>query len=144
MALRFLDRYPAKVSKLILASRAAYEHVADELEHWEEYQNRHTEAIREAESAIWHASSPTEEQRTRQLAELTLPLDIYHLDLFPLARQVIDRIDFSGEWIQAWQAGKLRGIQHADYAERLRALGTPLLILQEALGQTLPTGCATR
>lgn len=36
VALRFLDRYPAKVSKLILASSTAYENGTDELEHWEE------------------------------------------------------------------------------------------------------------
>jgi pimeloyl-ACP methyl ester carboxylesterase len=144
VALRFLDRYPAKVSKLILASSTAYENVANELEHWEEYQGRHNEAIREGESAIWHASSPSAEQRTRQLAELTLPLDIYHLDLLPLARQVIDRIDFSGEWMQAWQAGRLRGIQHADYAERLRAEGIPLLILHGEKDMRFPVVVAQR
>lgn len=129
LAVRLLDRFPARVSKLILASSTAYEHVADELEHWEEYQLRHNEAMREAELAIWHASCPAAEQRTGPLADLTLPLDIYHLDLLPLARQVIERIDFSGEWMQAWQAGRLRGIQHADYAARLRELSIPLLIL---------------
>ncbi len=144
VALRFLDRYPAKVSKLILASSTAYENVADELEHWEEYQSRYTKAIRETASAIWHASSPSAEQRTRQLAELTLPLDIYHLGLLPLARQVIDRIDFSGEWMQAWQAGKLRGIQHADYAERLRAEGTLLLILHGEKDMRFPISVAKR
>jgi pimeloyl-ACP methyl ester carboxylesterase len=139
-----LDRYPAKVSKLILASSTAYENGTDELEHWEEYQSRYTTSIREAASALWHASSPSAEQRTRQLAELTLPLDIYHLALLPLAKQVIDRIDFSGEWMQAWQAGKLHESQHADYAERFRTLGTPLLILHGEKDMRFPVAVAER
>ncbi|GHO90110.1 alpha/beta hydrolase [Reticulibacter mediterranei] len=144
VALRFLDRYPSKVSKLILASSTAYDHFADELEQWDEYQSRYPQALREQVSALWGASSPSPEQRTRQLAELTLPLNIYHLELLPLVRQVIDQIDFSGEWMQAWQAGRLRGVQHSDYAQRFAALGTPLLILHGEKDMGFPVAVAKR
>src|SRR5215469_5886668 len=144
VALRFLDRYAARVQKLILASSTAYEDFAGELDQWDEYQTRYTDQIREGEQAILQASSPSPEQRTRLLAELTLPLMIYHLDLLPLAQQVIDRIDFSGEWMQAWQAGTLGGVQHANYAERLRALGTPLLILHGEKDMGFPVAVAKR
>ena len=143
VALRFLDRYAARVQKLILASSTAYADFAGELDQWDEYQSRYTDQIRQ-EQAIWQASSPSAEQRTRLLAELTLPLNIYLLDLLPLARQVIDRIDFSGEWMQAWQAGTLRGVQHANYAERLNALGTPLLILHGEKDMGFPVAVAKR
>jgi len=144
VALRFLDRYAARVQKLILASSTAYEDFAGELDQWDEYQSRYTDQIRQREQAIWQASSPSAEQRTRLLAELTLPLNIYHLDLLPLARQVIDRIDFSGEWMQAWQAGTLRGVHHANYAERLNALGTRVLILHGEKDMGFPVAVAKR
>jgi pimeloyl-ACP methyl ester carboxylesterase len=144
VALRFLDRYATRVQKLILASSTAYEDFAGDLEQWDEYQSRYTDHVREVEQAIWQASSPSAEQRTRLLAELTLPLNIYHLDLLPLAQQVIDRIDFSGEWMQAWQAGTLSGVQHANYAERLHALGTPLLILHGEKDMGFPVAVAKR
>jgi pimeloyl-ACP methyl ester carboxylesterase len=144
VALRFLDRYAARVQKLVLASSTAYEDFVGELEQWDEYQSRYTKQVREVEQAIWQASSPSAEQRTRLLAELTLPLNIYHLDLLPLAKQVIDRIDFSGEWMRAWQAGTLGGVQHANYAERLRALGTPLLILHGEKDMGFPVAVAKR
>ena len=144
VALRFLDRHSARVQKLILASSTAYEDFAGELDQWDEYHSRYTDHIREAEQALWQASSPSAEQRTRLLAELTLPLNIYHLELLPLAKQVIDRIDFSGEWLQAWQAGTLGGVHHANYAERLVALGTPLLILHGEKDMGFPVAVAKR
>lgn len=144
VALRFLDRYAPRVQKLILASSTAYEDFAGDLEQWDEYRSRYTDHIREAEQALWQAASPSAEQRTRLLAELALPLNIYHMDLLPLAKQVIDRIDFSGEWLQAWQAGTLGGVQHANYAERFQALGTPLLILHGEKDMGFPVAVAKR
>lgn len=144
VALRFFDCYPAKVGKLILASSTAYEDFAAEFEQWEEYQGRYTAQVRHECAAIWQATHLSAEQKTRQLAETTLVTSIYHLDLMPLAKQVIDRIDFSGEWLQAALAGKLRGVQHASYAERLAASGTPLLILHGEKDMCFPVAVAKR
>lgn len=128
VALRFVDHYPQRAAKLILASTTAYEAFQDDLDQKPLYQQRNNAALRQQVTALLQSDIPDEE-KTRQLALLTCPLDIADLSRLAEVRQVLERLQFSGEWMAAWQAGTLRGVQHGDYAALLRTLALPVLIL---------------
>ena len=68
VALRLVDRYPAQAARLILASTTAYEDYQDDLEAWDEYQQRHPPAKQAATRLIWASKTLTGEQKTRTLA----------------------------------------------------------------------------
>ncbi|MCL5997830.1 MAG: alpha/beta hydrolase [Chloroflexi bacterium] len=144
VALRLVDRYPALAARLILASTTAYEDYQDDLEAWDEYQQRHPPAKQAATRLIWASTTLTGEQKTRALALESAYLDIYDLHLLPLVRDVMQHIAFSGEWMSAWQAGALRGVQHADYGRRLSELGIPTLILHGEKDMRFPVSVARR
>ena len=66
--------------------------------------------------------------QTRQLAVGGLPLDVYDETEIPRIRQIIEEVEFSGEWGKAWRAGLLESGAGGD-AEWLHRSVLPTLIL---------------
>jgi proline-specific peptidase len=143
VALRFVDQHPQRVAKLILASTTAYEAYQDALDQKPLYQQRNDAALRQQVAALLQSATVPDEEKTRQLALLTCPLDIFDLSRLAEVRQVLERLQFSGEWMAAWQAGTLRA-QHTEYAERLRTLALPVLILHGEQDLRFPVEVAQR
>lgn len=144
VALRFVDQYPQRVAKLILASTTAYEMYQDDLDQKPLYQQRNDAALRQQVAALLQSATVPDEEKTRQLALLTCPLDIADLAHVAEVRQVLERLQFSGEWMAAWQAGTLRGVQHTEYGALLRTLALPALILHGEQDLRFPVEVAQR
>jgi len=144
IALRLVDRYPELACPLILASTTAYEDFRPELEAWAAYRERDTDEVRAELAAMLADPALSDEEKTRRMAALTAPLNIYDLALLPELRAVLDRVAFSGEWMSALRAGLLAGVRHADYAQRLAALGIPVLLLHGEQDMCFPVSVARR
>jgi len=144
VVLRFADRYPQLAGQLILASTTAYEDFRPELDAWDAYQQRNDAAMRAKLAAILAAPDLSDEERTRRMALLTCPLDVADLARLPELRAVLARVAFSGEWMAALRAGLLGGVRHADYGERLAALGLPVLLLHGEQDMRFPVSVARR
>lgn len=144
IALRFADRYPHLVGKIILASTTAYDDFDTELEQWDEYRQRNDDQRRMSLSALLASPDLSNEEKTRKMADLSAPLNVYDLSLLAQVHDVQDHIAFSGEWMAAWLAGVLKGVQHADYGERLAELAVPVLILHGEKDMAFPVSVAHR
>lgn len=144
VALRFTDRYPKKVRKLVLTSTTAYDDFMDALEQWDEYEQRHSAALRQRLRSILDGDELTPLEKTVQLAEQSLHLDVYDERLLPSVKKVLDRINFSGEWMRAWRSGKLSASHRMGYGERLNELGLPVLIVHGEKDMRFPMSVARR
>ncbi|HEU5439258.1 MAG TPA: alpha/beta hydrolase [Ktedonobacterales bacterium] len=144
VALRFTDRHPELVSRLVLASTTAYEDYAADLERWDEYQRREAAGINAEIERITDDNTCSNEEQTRRWAAASAPLNLYDLALLPRYREVLDRVRFSGEWMAALKAGKLAGVRHADYGSRLSELGLPVLVLHGEKDMCFPVSVAKR
>ena len=82
-------------------------------------------------------------EKTARLAQLTSPLDIWDLDLLPEVHQTLDRISFSGEWMNAWQKGALRSSEF-DYPNVVSNAEVPVLLLHGEMDMRFPVGVTTR
>lgn len=143
IALRLADRYPHLVGKLILASTTAYDDFTDELEQWDEYRQRNDDQMRASLAALLASPDLSNEEKTRKMAQLSAPLNIYDLSLLEQVHEVQNRIAFSGEWMAAWLEGMLK-VQHADYGARLAELEIPVLILHGEKDMCFPVSVAQR
>ncbi|MGZ3585165.1 MAG: alpha/beta fold hydrolase [Ktedonobacterales bacterium] len=144
IALRLADRYPHLVGKLILASTTAYDDFTDDLEQWDEYRQRNDDQRRASLAALLASPDLSNEEKTRTMAHLSAPLNIYDLSLLEQVHEVQNRIAFSGEWMAAWLEGKLAGVQHAEYGARLAELAIPVLILHGEKDMGFPVSVAQR
>lgn len=144
IALRLADRYPHLVGKLILASTTAYDGFKSELEEWDEYRQRNGEQTRASLSELLASPDLSNEEKTRRMAKLSTPLNVYDLSLVEQVNEVENRIAFSGEWMAAWLAGTLNGVKHADYGVRLTDLAIPVLILHGEKDMCFPVSVAHR
>lgn len=144
IALRLVDRYPHLVGKLILASTTAYDDFDDELEQWDEYCQRNDDQRRASLAALLASPEYSNEEKTRKMAQLSAPLNIYDLSLLEQILEVQSRIAFSGEWMAAWLAGMLKGVQHANYGECLAELAIPVLILHGEKDMCFPVSVAQK
>jgi proline-specific peptidase len=144
VALRFLSRYPDYVERLILASTTAYLDFQSDLEAWREYQQRNNSALRERVRQILASEELTDEQRTTRLAYTTLPLDVFDEEKLELAKKVIGKIHFSGEWMRALRDGYLKDDDQRDYQSLLKSLGIPTLVLHGEKDMRFPASVAER
>ncbi len=144
IALRLAWRYPERLSRLILASTTAYEDFHSELEQWGVYQQRYPAELRAEVQALLADPQLEPAEKTQRMAALTLPLDVYDGAALPEARAALSRIAFSGEWMQAWLAGRLAGVVHPDYGRILRELGSPVMILHGEQDMRFPVSVARR
>lgn len=144
IALRFADRYPQLIGRLILASTTAYDDFASELEQWDEYRQRNNDQRRATLSALLTSPDLSNEEKTREMARLSAPLNIYDLTRLAQVQDVQNRIAFSGEWMAAWLAGMLKSVSHGDYGARLAELAVPVLILHGEKDMCFPVSVAQR
>ena len=144
ITLRLADRHPHLVGRLILASTTAYDDFSSELEQWDEYRRRNDDRARVSLAELLASPDLSNEEKTRMMAQLSAPLNIYDPSLLPRVYEVQDRIAFSGEWMAAWLAGLMGGVQHADYGARIAELAVPLLILHGQKDMCFPVSVANR
>ncbi len=144
IALRYTHRHPKTVEKLILASTTAYEDFQADLEAWDEYSARYDMPTRKQVQDIWDSETLTSAEKSRQLMETLIMLDIYDEARIPQARETMRKIRYTGEWLRAWQSGALTIPTDVDYGQRLKELATPTLILHGEKDMRLPVSVARR
>lgn len=144
VALRVTWHHPERVGRLILASTTAYDDFYAELQQWDAYQQRYPAALQAEVRALLDAPDIDPSTKTRELAMLTVGLDVYSDEALPEAKAALSRIAFSGEWMRAWRAGRLAGSVSPDYGPILGAWRRPLLILHGAQDMRFPVSVAHR
>nr|WP_238342318.1 alpha/beta hydrolase [Actinopolymorpha rutila] len=115
VAMHFLDKHPAQVRRLVLASTTAYQDFAGYLEGWDDYHRRVRQQLPEDQ-----IDGDTFEPWARNGASTA----IWDLSLLPEYLELLDRVRFSGTW----------GAAHPDPAETLHPWcpGDPVGILRQA------------
>jgi pimeloyl-ACP methyl ester carboxylesterase len=144
IALRVAWRHPERLSRLILASTTAYDNFHTELQGWGAYQQRYPVELQAEVQALLRDPIIDPAEKTRRMAALTVQLDVYGSTALPEAKAALARIAFSGEWMQAWLAGRLAGVVHPDYGQILRELGLPVLILHGEQDMRFPVSVARK
>lgn len=140
IALRFADRHPARLDKLILASTTAYTDFQPELDAWPEYQQRRPavdlmERLREGDATA---------EFTRSLALDSAALDVYTAAGRAEYTRVLQRVRFSGEWGRAFAEGHLTNVPHGDYVASLVGSALPTLIVHGEKDMRFPVSVARR
>lgn len=143
VALRAIAHRLGIARALILASSTAYDDVQVDLTGWDEYSARNSREQQQAVRAMLESPDLPSADKTRRMAQMTLTLDMYDPRTLPRASAAIDRIAFSGEWMDAWLAGNLAA-QHPDYGAVLTAIGLPSLILHGDKDMRFPVSVALR
>jgi proline-specific peptidase len=140
--LEYLASKPKNVQSVILASSTAYTDFQNELDTWEDYNFRNTLEMKSEISNIF-SSKISDEEKSKKLAFLTYPLDIWNLDKKDVWFTVLQKVKFSGEWMRAWQAGMLKPT-NTNYEDILRASLLPVLILHGQYDMRFPVSLAKR
>jgi pimeloyl-ACP methyl ester carboxylesterase len=144
IALRVAWRHPQRVARLVLASTTAYDDFHAELQDWDAYQRRYPVSLQAKVQALLRDPTVDPAEKTGRMAALTAGLDVYGAAALPEAEAALARIAFSGEWMQAWLAGRLAGVAHPDYGRVLAELGLPVLILHGEQDMRFPVSVARR
>lgn len=144
VAIQLAKQAPDRVAALVLASASAYEDSTAQLEGWDEYRARYTPGLRRAREALFADPKLNDEARSRELAYLTASLDMYDSALVPVYRRdVLSKIRFSGEWMQAWRSGvEFNTPLNVDAEWGLQAL--PVLIIHGEKDMRHPVSMAHR
>ena len=128
-AMQFVDRHPALVRRLVLASTTAYTNADIEpyLAHWDEYQRRRR-AEEEANGAKRNST-----------------IFVWDLTLAPAYLAMLDTLDSPGDW--SWERyadGRTHPWCPGDPEEILRQFGKPILILHGEKDMGFPVQLAHR
>ncbi len=140
--LEYLASKPKNIRSAILASSTAYTDFQNQLDNWEEYSFRNTSEMKTEISNIF-SSKISDEEKSKKLAFLTYPLDIWNLDKKDIWHAVLEKVKFSGEWMKSWQAGMLKP-GNTNYEDILRASMLPVLILHGQNDMRFPVSLAQR
>ena len=137
LAMGFLERHPAQVDRLVLASTSAYHDYRSDLSASAEYRRR---------TAMRAAADPalTGDEKVRHDAMRSAPLNLSSLDRLDEWRAVLSRVRFSDDWDLVREAGRYRSPMPADPAKVVREAGRPTLILHGADDYGFPVQVAHR
>jgi pimeloyl-ACP methyl ester carboxylesterase len=124
IAQRLVLAAPERVRRLVIASSSVLPVPPDAFDGWHEREER-----RAPESAVWSGSSLSGPELTRAAAVAGAGANVWCPEVLPAYLDRLAGVHFSGEWMRSWQAGPLPTARHTDAAQRLAALGIPLLLL---------------
>jgi pimeloyl-ACP methyl ester carboxylesterase len=141
LVMRFLERYPDRVRRLVLASTTAYSDFAQYLDEWPEYLRR---TATHDEDALFDNPDLSDQEKTELSAFHTANTAIWNLELLPAYLALLKGVRFSGDWMSRWRAGALHSPRPADPEGLLRKSGKPTLILHGAQDMGFPVQLARR
>lgn len=138
LVIRLLSLHPDRVGRLVLASTTAYgtngqQQMADAGE------GRVQPGV---VAGILADPDLTAQEQTEHLAHATAALDIWDLTRLTEYRRLLERINFSGEWMRGWQAGTLRQALPADAEGIIARHDRATLILHGAHDMRFPVSHA--
>jgi pimeloyl-ACP methyl ester carboxylesterase len=142
IAMAFAARYPRALRSVIIASACAYDDDLEPLlEASPDYRARSALA-RQTDPAAY-AGAP-DGALSRAMAHDSLPLNVWDESRWDEWRAVLDRVVFSDDWGNAFEAGGVRRARPADPPAALRAAGVPVLILHGEREMGFPVSLARR
>lgn len=133
----FVEAHPGLVRRLVLASTTAYGDVAEHLADWPEYERR----VAAADPVPDFLAPLQWTVRSARSGALTAIWDLARLAEY---RRLIDRIEFTGDWLEPRRQGLLGPWRPADPAAVLREWGGPVLILHGEQDMVFPLPVAER
>jgi pimeloyl-ACP methyl ester carboxylesterase len=137
IAQRLALAFPERVRRLAVASSSVLPVPTNAFEGWHE----RTERLA-AEAAIWSDPNLSGAELTRAAAVASAPANVWRAEALPGYLDRLEAVHFSGEWMRPWQAGILPSARPDDAAQRLSALGLPLLLLHGRQDMTFPATLA--
>lgn len=144
IAMKLAETHSHLFDRLILASTTAYSDYHHELESWPEYQDRMPIQLKEEIGSLWNRAGDSNGNVTRKLAQLTLPLNIYQATNLEKAAAVLARVKFTDLWHEGSSWEKSKADSQRNYAESLKNLKKPLLILHGEKDMVFPLAVAKR
>jgi pimeloyl-ACP methyl ester carboxylesterase len=144
VAMKFSERYPEKITALILASTTAYVDYRPELENQDLYRERMTPELKDELTGLWKTQGSNDGNLTRQIALASLSLNIFNISLIESAKNLINNIQFTDLWMTGYSAAKMRDDSARTYRDTLKRLSAPILILHGEKDLVFPLSCATR
>jgi pimeloyl-ACP methyl ester carboxylesterase len=140
LAQRLVDQHAARVARLVLASTTSYGTTT-------ETSMAHNDVQRVSPALVEGVLADeglTPIAKTRALAERTAPLDIWDLRRLEEYRSLLNGINFSGDWMEAWQSGELHAALPVDAPGALAQANVQTLILHGRQDLRFPVGHAER
>ncbi|SNS67266.1 3-oxoadipate enol-lactonase/proline iminopeptidase [Streptosporangium subroseum] len=124
IAQRLVLAAPERVRRLVIASSSVLPVPPDAFDGWHEREER-----RAPEAAVWSDTSLSGPELTRAAAVAGAGANVWRPEVLPAYLDRLAGVHFSGEWMRSWRVGALPTARHPDAAQRLAALGVPLLLL---------------
>ncbi|MFC3150995.1 alpha/beta fold hydrolase [Litoribrevibacter euphylliae] len=143
ISIHLLKNTPHQVNKLILASTTAFNDFQEELELNNDYQERCTPELQEFISQAFKVFPITKDEPSKSLALKSIALDVYDLSKLNKIKDIISKITFSTEWLNAHRAGKMAAPK-LSAPETIKASGKDVLILHGAKDLRFPLSVARR
>ncbi|MEU7988501.1 alpha/beta hydrolase [Streptosporangium canum] len=128
---------PERVRRLIIASSSVLPVPPDAFDGWREREER-----RAPEAAVWSDPELSGPELTRAAAIAGAGANVWRPEALPAYLDRLADVHFSAEWARSWQAGTLPTARHRDAAQRLAALGVPLLLLHGRQDMIFPASLA--
>ena len=134
LAQRLLVSAPGRVRRAVIASSSILPVPPGAFAGWTERDARQAQA-----EAGGRDDDTWDDARTRQDAISSAVLDVWRPERLPEYRSRLARVHFSSDWARAWpDRSKIPPARPEQVVERLRALGTPLLLLHGRQDMTFP------
>ena len=127
VAQEFLAAHPARVGRLILASTAYPVELPATAAGSVAERSPISVALRDRMQWLFRME-PDPQTASRALASETIALDVHQQQSLPVARQLIEAVAFSGEWMRAFRLGHMRE-QRQFQARHLRNRASATLLL---------------
>jgi pimeloyl-ACP methyl ester carboxylesterase len=141
----FVEAHPDLVRHLILASTTAYADIGQFLTGWDEYEQRlQVEVPWPTWMGFYFGEGTEDVQETVRWAVDGAPTAIYNLGRLDAYLALLGEVNFSGEWIGPFRAGRLHRWRPRDPERVLREFDGRVLILHGAHDMGFPVQVAER
>jgi pimeloyl-ACP methyl ester carboxylesterase len=142
IAQRFTFAHPDRVRRLIVASSRVLPPAAGEFDGWAERDQRI--AGKQAALDAIAESSLSGGAVARAWAETGAAVDVWQSSRLPGYLKRLAGVRFTGSWLERWQSGTLPPALPERSAERLAALGLPVLLLHGEQDMGFPAAAIRR
>lgn len=133
VAQRFAITHPSRVRSLIVSGSSVLPVPPDAFAGWAE----RDEVLTRRED-LWQRQGSSPEECVRAEAVAAAPANIWRAEAMPGYLRRLEEIRFSAQWLRPFLAGTLVTPRLPDAAQRIAALGIPVLLLHGRQDMTFP------
>lgn len=144
IAMRFAEKYPEKIKKLVLASTTAFSGYRPLLEEKTEFKQRMTPERRQKVDNLWNLPGDEQGNATKAIAFEYIPLNIHNEAFFPVAEKALQKIAFTDLWGVGYSSDETASLSKRNYDGVLSNLNADICILHGENDLVFPVEIATR